>query len=377
MSWRARLALGLGIMAVGGSVARAAATVEIAIVAPEKCPADLRERIAQQIAGLTEPVEWSCLPRFDQEDPFQPLAAGPRLRFWIDLTPETEARLTLRDGRSDRFLVRRVPLPRGLDEIGREELGQIVRSALLAMGAGTEETLTRAQARAEIARWPRPPAPPLATAPAAPPASARTPPPAAASAPPLKTAPVDGRQSTRPPLISLDFAGAFGAARAFAPSIPVVAEIGLGGEIVHPGPFGGWVEAGYQLPARYAATPLGVELSALAFRAGFRASRRLGSAMEGRLGAGGGLTRMSFAPQGTAAVAAVAPPATFWYGTARILAALERRLSTHVVAGVTAFVDVVGSNVHYDVAQPDGTTRRVLVPYRFQPGLALEIGWRR
>ena len=29
---------------------------------------------------------------------------------------------------------------------------------------------------------------------------------------------------------------------------------------------------------------------------------------------------------------------------------------------------VVGADVHYDLRQPDGTTRRVLFPSRFQPG---------
>src|SRR3954454_20609898 len=32
---------------------------------------------------------------------------------------------------------------------------------------------------------------------------------------------------------------------------------------------------------------------------------------------------------------------------------------------------VVGADVHYDLRQPDGTTRRVLFPSRFQPGVAL------
>lgn len=45
----------------------------------------------------------------------------------------------------------------------------------------------------------------------------------------------------------------------------------------------------------------------------------------------------------------------------------------HLVAGLTVFGDAVGADVHYDLRDLDGTTRRVLVPYRFQPGLALRL----
>lgn len=341
-----RLGVLAGLAIAGQPAARA--ETAIAIVAPARCPPELRERIAEQIAGEADGVTWSCLSRFDGEEPFRNAAAGRgELEFWIDLTHGPEARIMLRDARSDRFVVRRVPLPDGLDEIGREEIGQIVRAASLAVRAGPEDTLTRAEARAEVARWPQPPAPP-------PPAPARRRP---------------------PPSLNIDVE-AFAAARALASPVPVVAELGLGGDLGRLGPLEGWVEASYQLPARYQGTPVSVALSAFAVRAGIQAVGHLSARWEGRLGAGGGATRMSFTPrsQGTAATAAA--PGAFWYATGRALAGVDARLAAHLVVGLTAFLDVVGADVHYDLRQPDGTSSRVMAPYRFEPGLAVGIASR-
>ncbi len=152
---RLGLALALGILAA--PAAGRATAVRIAIIADEGCPSALRDRITEQMGGVADQVDLSCLSRFDAEEPFRsPDSASGELQIWVDVTPRTEARLTLRDASADRFVVRRIPLPRGLDEIGREEIGQIVRSAAMAMLANPTETLTSAQARAEISRWEQP-----------------------------------------------------------------------------------------------------------------------------------------------------------------------------------------------------------------------------
>jgi hypothetical protein len=350
----------LALLVTGRAAVAHAAPVAIAIVAPERCPPALRERIAEQVADVADDVAWSCLSRLDEDEPFR-TTEGQRLQFWIDLTPATEARLTVRDGRSDRFVVRRIPLPRGLDEIGREELGQIVRSALLAVRAGPEETLTRAEARAEIARWPRRPPPP---APAPPP-----------PAPPAPAPPADPPRSPGPPLaIAL---GAFGSLRAFAPQVPVAGEIGLGLEVGRVGPLGGWLEAAYQPTVRYDGSPVDVALAAVAGRVGLDVSAHLAGTLRVRLGAGAGITRTTFTPESSDATGTAGPPGAFSYLTARALAGWEARPIRHVVTTLTFFLDVVGTDVHYDLREPDGTIARVLVPHRFQPGVAFQISWSR
>jgi hypothetical protein len=119
-----------------------------------------------------------------------------------------------------------------------------------------------------------------------------------------------------------------------------------------------------------------VTMSAFILRAGLFASGHLGGTFDGRLGAGGGVTRMSFAPQSTGTGATAAPAGVFWYGTGSLFAGLEARLATHLVIRLTAFLDLVAADIHYDLRQADGTVRRVLAPSRFQPGLALGLGWR-
>ena len=61
-------------------------------------------------------------------------------------------------------MVRRIALTNGLDELGREQIGQIVRFAALAVRAGEGETLTRTEARAAVADWPGPPRAPANSA---------------------------------------------------------------------------------------------------------------------------------------------------------------------------------------------------------------------
>jgi hypothetical protein len=355
---RGRLGVALALLIVGGAAKASTRTTTIAIVAPQSCPPDLRERIAEQIGDLADDVGWACLSQIDEEEPFRGAAPARNvLEFWIDLTPSTEARILLHDGLSDRFVVRRVPLPRGLDEIGREEIGQILRSALLAVRAGPDETLNRSEARAEVARWAQP---------------RSTPPPAT----PAPTPAPGGAERTKGRPLALEIA-AFGAARAFASPVPVVGEVGVAVDVGRWGPLAGWLEGAGQLPADYRGSPVGVALRALSLRAGLDVSGPLGAALRGRLGLGAGLTRMAFTPEADGATATAAPPDAFVYATGRMLAGLDARLGAHAVTGLTLFLDLVAANVHYDLREADGTARRVMTPYRFQPGVSLRMGWSR
>ncbi len=350
-----RVRLALAAVVLFAPAAARAAAVEIAIAAPGPCPPALRQRIAEQIAGVADPVTWSCRPRFDADEPFNSTAGGQDLlQIWVDLTPGREARLTLRAGRADRFVLRRIPLPRGLDEIAREEIGQIVRSAAIAVLGGPGQTLGRAQARTEISRWTRPAAP-------APPAPrSRVPPPPAGA----------GRSS-------LGFeVGALASVRAFSTGIPVVGEVGLGLALDGPGPLRPWIEGAYQIPARDLSSPVGVELDAVAARAGLAAAVAMSRSVALLVGAGAGLARTSFTPRVEDPTVTARAAGAFWSPTGRIVAGVAIRAGAHLALRLTAFCDVVGADVHYDLVDAGGTTRRpVLVPFRVQPGLAVQIGW--
>lgn len=357
------LALPLAALALCLPVAARATSVRITVAAEETCAPALRERLQEQLAGVADRVAWVCLRRLDVDEPFQVAGtAADALQIWIDVTQQAEARVTLRNGKADRFIVRRVLLPRGLDEVGREEIGQIVRAAALAIESGGEQTtLSREQARDEVSRW-APPARPAVPPPRPPPRPAP-----AVEAPP---APHTGeRRSARFEL------GPVVSARAFSTPVPVVGEVGLAAAFGPVRGLGGWLEGALQLPARDDADPAGVELQALAVRAGAMVAVPVGRSLRLRIGAGAGLTRTSFTPRADPAQVAGARPGAFWSVAGRVLAGADLPAGAHVLAGAAIFCDVVGEDVHYDLVEPDGSTRRVLAPFRLQPGLALRIAW--
>jgi|GEM_PF-5030517 len=343
------------VVVARGAVARAA-PVTIAIVAPDRCPPALRERIAEQLVGVADSVDWACLARMDEEEPFRrEPGTGAGVRFWIDLTPGTEVRFTLRDAPSDRFVVRRIAMAGGLDEIAREEIGQVVRSALLAVRAGPEETLSRDQARAEVARWPQPP-------------------PEAEREGAARETSALPRPAGRPVEIEV---GAFAAVRAVAPAVPLAGELGLELRVGRWRVLGGWVEAAYQWPVTYDATPLGVELSAATLHAGLDVSAQLGGWIDGRAGLGAGVSRTAFTPRAAPLAATGAPAGAFTELTGRLLVGLDARPARHLVVGLMAFLDADAAEVHYDDRDERGASRRVLTPRRWQPAVALRLAWSR
>jgi hypothetical protein len=343
------------------TAARAAA-VQIAVVADEGCPSALRDRIAEQIADVADRIDWSCLSRLDADEPFHAPDTGPDvLQVWVDVTRGIEARLTVRASGPDRFVVRRIALPRGMDEVGREEIGQIVRSAAIAILAGPAETLSRDQARAAISQWTEPRAGAQAPSPV---------PPRAEPLVEIRSGPVPSERPHRGLQVGL-----FVSARAFATPIPIVEGIGVASAFGRPGAVGAWVEVEYQLQARDNGNPVGVSLDAVAARAGLAASVALGRSWAAHLGAGVGLTRTWFTPLGDAATVTTAPPGSFTSVAGRIIAGADVRVGRRALAGVTVFCDAAGADVHYDLHEADGGTRRVLAPFRLQPGVAVRIGW--
>jgi hypothetical protein len=63
-----------------------------------------------------------------------------RIRIWLTLPAPKLARLTLTDPTAERFLVRDVPLERSLDELGREQIAQVLLGAAQAFRERREST---------------------------------------------------------------------------------------------------------------------------------------------------------------------------------------------------------------------------------------------
>jgi len=327
--------------------------VEVTLIAgAPPCPPPLREVVAEQLADLTPDLVWVCKERIDPEEAFRPDGAGAgAIRIAIDVRAGTEARLTLGDTRSDRFVIRRVPLRNGLDELGREEIAQIVRFATQALRDGSSATLSRTEARAAIASWSPPPE-----------ATARSP--AAADAVP------------QPPRFAVDL-GPIWSVSFFSREIPVVQDLALRlavrGLASH---LWSWAEAGYRLPASDHAEPIGVEISAASLRLGVGVGQTGTRRLSFSGGAGIGLDRISFTPIGAANSVQPAAPDAFWSAGARLTFDAELRATTRLTIGARLACDVAAADIHYDLRGSDGSARRVLTAFRVTPGLGIMLAWR-
>jgi hypothetical protein len=315
------------------------------------CPPLLREVVAGQLADVTTDLVWTCRERRDPEEAFRTeRAETAAIRISIDVRSAAEARLLLGDARSDRFVVRRVPLPTGLDEIGREQVGQIVRFATLALRSSSDLTLSRTEARAAVASWPAP--------------EARQP-----------TAPRVDR-TPRPPRFAVEV-GPIASASLFSREIPIVGELALAGAVRQLA-WGalGWIEAGYRLPAHYDAEPVGVELSAASLRVGLAVGTPEARRLSITAGAGFGVARDWFAP--TSAAGSVAPAASgaFWTASTRLLVSGELRATSALTIAARLSCDIAAADVHYDLHGSDGSVRRVLTAYRVAPGVGIAVTWR-
>jgi hypothetical protein len=67
-------------------------------------------------------------------------SVGPQV--FVELVSAERARLVLSDERRERYLLRDVPLPNGLDAVGRETLAQVIESSLVAL-QGQSKALSR------------------------------------------------------------------------------------------------------------------------------------------------------------------------------------------------------------------------------------------
>jgi hypothetical protein len=178
-------------------------------------------------------------------------AAPAFARVWLDLTAATQVTLYFVDAAWERILVRHVPIERGLDDVEREEIAQIVRSAVEALLGGATIGITREQARAELlAPEPKPQPEPKPEPHAAP-----TPTPLRRPAP------------ARPPSGWAADLGGFYEATPYAGALwhgpGVVAGASAPGELAP----GGRVTLQYRAPASIEGERFGARLQALALRA--------------------------------------------------------------------------------------------------------------
>jgi hypothetical protein len=332
----------------------AAPRAEIVLVGPESATRPVREVVDELLSRDGVAVSWSARDRLRVGEIVEtpPARAAATTFVWIDLSSPVEARVYFRDAAGQRFIIRAVSLQPELAALAVEEIAQIVKSVLRALGAGTVRALSLTEARAALGE-------------------ARTPPQSPAPPSPTRQTSAEIGTAALGQLYApqLNFVGRIDA------SVAVISRRAAGAP-VFPGTLGGCLAFGYGLPARFEGETIGADLRTLSVRAGvvWEPWRRGPTTI--RLGLGGGLDRVEYRPTTAVAGAALAPPGDFlapigWVAAEVRLEILDRLA---LVAGAVAEASMSGD--HFDAYDQGGARTQVLVPFGVRPGLSLGAVWR-
>lgn len=281
-------------------------------------------------------------------------ASDVRVRCFVRIVGG-RAELLFANRTAERFLVREVALPNGLDPAGREAVGQVLSLSVTSLIENEQAGLTRSETERLLG---------VSTVEAPP-----EPPPVA----PVRTLPLQRTSSLG--------AAPYYAAKLYSNEVP----------LVHgPGLRVGWVSAlersqrsffvsiGYEVPERYRADAVGVTWETVTFRGGFELLEGLRDVpllLGGRIGAGVDVIR--FAPKsGTAASDVELTPArTAALPVFTVVAEAGLAITSHVAVGLEIFLDAYPVGFSYTLAAPAGTTD-VFSPYRLRPGASLYLAVR-
>jgi hypothetical protein len=330
----------------------------VTLVGAESAARPVREALEGLLGRESIAVAWARLARLAPEDVLEARAAAPAERaisVFVDLSSPVEARIWFRDPSGQRFVLRRLALARESGALGVEEIAQVVKSGVLALGAGTAASLSLSQARAAL--------------------EATAGPPSVAAAPVLRALPARDRR------LDVEI-GAAGVAQAFAPGVPVSgrADVSLAvasrSRIGGGGGWGAWLAFGYGLPVRFRDEPVGADIRTLALRAGAIWEPWRRGAVTVRVAVGGGVDRVAYEPQADAPGATVAPAGRFLTPVGCAAVGVRVALGSRLALAVAAVGDVATGRDHYDTTATNGELTRALVPYLFRPGASLGLDWR-
>jgi hypothetical protein len=361
--------------------------VEIETAGPARQIEPLESVLRELIGHLRLTPHYSQAEGVDPRVVVIPAAdARPALaRVWIDLSQPARATVYVVDGPWDRVLVRHVPLERGIDEVVREEIAQIVSATLDALASGARIGLTREEVERELLgssgrREPgRAGTPPDGSA--EPEAGSARPPPGSAdpaSAPPpedyrardiyaFEAPPIDA-----PPLdlgMYYELQAWSGDRLAHGPAAAVRSAFRKG----RGGP-GILLSAQYRFAVTVDEPPIGVRLHSGAGRVLGTYDFPIATRSELRAGLGLGLDLVEIEPrqQATGGDVRVAPERTTLLPVARALAAVQHRIlsGTLVTAAVALDLELVDASYHVD--RPAGR-QPVFDPWTLRPAMIVGI----
>ncbi len=311
--------------------------------------------------GVTCHVERAA--RFESDALFSRGADDPSVVVFVVLDA-SRARLYFRGPGGERFLFRRLSLEAGLDDVGKELVGQVVASSIMAL-LQSSEGLSRAEASVELSRDEpapdeRPPAPPVA-APVAP---------SRADGVSDRARPRTSRRSTEL-AVGARYVGLFsGPDFGLAQGPGIEASLGVRlGVLLR-------VRVLTELPFQRS-----LDLGGIAARlrtVTLRGMADLGWPLtsDGRIvaGFGAGVNWVTVAPRAAAPEVTLASPTTKSVPTLRGEVRYEHAFSALTLAA-GGVVDWALVHAHYDL--DDGATRRRLAaPFQVRPGFFVGVGLR-
>jgi hypothetical protein len=247
---------------------------EVEIAGPLERVVPVEQAVQEPLSRL--PIQVSST-RAAAVDPKTVIDRGARsadafVRVWIDLVNPNQVTIYFVDSAWERILVRHFPVERGLDDVEREEIAQIIRSSVEALLSGATIGITREEARQlllppEPKKEPVPPPKPIPKQPEPKPA----PPP--------------------PPPAGIFEAGAFYEAELYANTLWHGPGAFAGAGTADALSLGGRLTLQYRVPALVQGDRLGARIQALAIRALGRVSYDLnGWLFCGALGLGADVT---------------------------------------------------------------------------------------
>ena len=343
---------------------------EIVLIGDGDAIVRVKDVTAELLARDRIEVTWSAQDSFRPQDIFDRRAGddapaspdGPHrgsskeptreggVAVWIDLSAPAEARLYFRDSRAERFFIRSLPLAQGIDEIAKEEIAHVVTNAVVALGRGRGEALTRSEARTalhmESVQQPQRGA-------------------GARSSPPLRfeVAALAGGQ-------------VFASDIPFAPAVTVSLALTRGPRWGRTeGALGAWMDLGYQFATHYQGATVGAAVQTAFLRAGMMWRIEGPGALGWRFGLGAGADRIHYQPQGDSALVDLAPASSFYVPVIRLLAGLDLRLIDSLVLTAQVSADAALTEIHFDLRDSGGRLSRELVPYPVRPGVSLGIAF--
>lgn len=309
----------------------------------------LREALGPQELGPVG-VRWMRASRIEPNEVLRAQPSEVAVRCFIDLSALPRARLYFADRSAQHFLARDIDLARGLDDLGKEELGQVVASSIEVLLDNAASGMDRNHMTSVLTDRP--------------PASAAQPEPGADVSVPSQ-------------ISSVTFElGAFYSLQAFASDIAVSQGPGAFGTVG--APFRStrlslrW-SAQLVLPQQLEGPLLGTRLDTTALRIGLGGERDLGERSRVGLWLGGGLDVVYIDPrQGSTQDAELTSPRYSQITLLSAVAEFSVRVSRDVRLTCAFVADSDLRPRHYDVTTPTGVTS-VLEPWRVRPGIIVGV----